>query len=146
MGVLTVGILGLPFGSLGTKCHLGVLGQSDIWALVPWPGIKFTIRGKVVASPKYMPWWVLWIRVCLWFVHAPKCSNYALINLLFGLCKFAWVIEMFVNLLSPISELQHALRPSKCCELGNTPQFLLFPLVFFLDLQWVHRGAWWCVR
>jgi hypothetical protein len=32
--------------------HLGVLGQNDIWVLVPWLGTKYTIRGKVVASPK----------------------------------------------------------------------------------------------
>jgi len=24
--------------------------------LVPWPGTKYTIRGKVVASPKSRPW------------------------------------------------------------------------------------------
>ncbi len=28
------------------------------------------------------------INVCSWFVHAQKCSNYALTNLLFDLCKF----------------------------------------------------------
>jgi hypothetical protein len=42
--------------------HLGVLGQNDIWVLVPWPGIKYTIRGKVLASPKFgqlflVPFW-----------------------------------------------------------------------------------------
>jgi hypothetical protein len=42
-----------------------------------------------------------WVRVCSWFVRAPKCSNYTLTNLLFGLCKFVWVIELLVNLLSP---------------------------------------------
>jgi hypothetical protein len=59
--------------------HLGVAGQNDIWVLVPWLGTKYTIRGKVVASPKFGLWWVLWIRVCLWFVLAPKvlqlCTN-----------------------------------------------------------------------
>jgi hypothetical protein len=34
--------------------HLGVLGQNDIWVLVPWPGTKYTIRGKV-ASAKFGP-------------------------------------------------------------------------------------------
>jgi hypothetical protein len=28
------------------------------------------------------------INVCSWLVHAQKCSNYALTNLLFDLCKF----------------------------------------------------------
>ncbi len=52
--------------------RLGISGQNDIWVLVPWPGAKYTIRGKVVASPKFGPWWVLWICVCSWFVRAPK--------------------------------------------------------------------------
>jgi hypothetical protein len=82
--------------------HLGFSGQNVIWVLVPWTGIEYIIRGKVVASPKSGPWWVLWICVCPWLVRAPKCSNYALSNLLFGLCKCVWVIELFVNLLNPI--------------------------------------------
>jgi hypothetical protein len=82
------------------KCwdsHLGVLGQNDIWVLVPWPGTEYTIRGKVMVSLKFELWWVLWIHGCMWLVHAPKCSNYALTNLLFGLCRSVWVIELRVN-------------------------------------------------
>ncbi len=94
-------ISGFPFGSPR---------QNDIWVLVPWPGTKYTIKGKVVVSPKFEPWWVLWVRVCSWFVYAPKWSNYALTNL-FGLCRSVWVTKLLVNLLSPISELQHAPLP-----------------------------------
>jgi hypothetical protein len=50
-------------GTLETKWHLGV---------GPWPNTKNTIRWKVMASPKFKPWWILWVCVCLWFVHAPK--------------------------------------------------------------------------
>jgi hypothetical protein len=42
-GIPTVGILGLPLGSPETKSHLDV---------APWKGAEYTIRGKVVASPK----------------------------------------------------------------------------------------------
>ncbi len=59
--------------------HLVVLRQNDIWVLAMWPNKKYTIRRKVVASPKFGSWWVLWVCVCLWFVcvylwfvHAPK--------------------------------------------------------------------------
>jgi len=31
-------------------------GQNDIWVLILWPSIKYIIRGKVVASPKFGPW------------------------------------------------------------------------------------------
>jgi len=48
-----------------------------MWA--SWRGTKYTIRGKVVASPKSGAWWVLWVRICLWLVLAPKmfqlCTN-----------------------------------------------------------------------
>jgi hypothetical protein len=53
--------------------------QNAIWMPVPWPNIEYTIRGKVVASPKSRSWWVFWVRVCPWFVYAPKvlqlCTN-----------------------------------------------------------------------
>jgi hypothetical protein len=52
--------------------HSGVLGQNDIWVPVPWLSTKYTIRGKVVASPKFGPWWVLWVWICPWFVLALK--------------------------------------------------------------------------
>jgi hypothetical protein len=88
---------------------------------VPWPGTKYIIRGKVVTSPKSGPWWVLWVRVCSWFVRAPKCSNYTQTNLLFGLCKSMWVIELLVNLPSP-----HPRAPT--CP-------------FSLELLWVREHA-----
>jgi hypothetical protein len=33
-----------------------VLGQNDIWVLGPWPRTEYTIRGKVMASPKSKSW------------------------------------------------------------------------------------------
>jgi hypothetical protein len=82
--------LGLPLGSLGTKWHLG-------------PGLmdkhKVYYKGRVVASLKFGPWWILWVHVCLWFVRAPKCSNYALTNLLFGLfglCGWLYCLSIFL--------------------------------------------------
>jgi hypothetical protein len=111
--------------------HLGVSGQNDIWVLVSWLGKKYIIRGKVAASLKFGSWWVLWIRVCSWFVRAPKCSNNTLTNLLFGLCRSMWVIELLVNLPSPISKLQHTPLPPKCYKPGSTPQFRLLPLFTF---------------
>jgi hypothetical protein len=59
--------------------HLGVSRQNAIWMLVMWLTTKYTIRGKVVASPKSGPWWILWVRICPWLVLAPKvlqlCTN-----------------------------------------------------------------------
>jgi hypothetical protein len=36
-----------------------ISGQKAIWMWPPWRGTKYTIRGKVVASLKSGPWWVL---------------------------------------------------------------------------------------
>jgi hypothetical protein len=40
--------------------------------LVLWPTTEYTIRGKVVASTKSRPWWILWVWSCMWFILAPK--------------------------------------------------------------------------
>jgi hypothetical protein len=94
--------------------HLGVPGQNAIWMWALWRGTKYTIKEKVVAPPKSRPWWVLWVRICLWFVLAPK---------MFKLCTnqlVVWFVQVRVNswcfslFLVPILELQHAsLNPPK---------------------------------
>jgi len=38
------------------KVIVGVPGQKAIWMWAPWRGAEYTIRGKVVASPKSGPW------------------------------------------------------------------------------------------
>jgi hypothetical protein len=75
--------------------NLGVLGQNDIWAKH-----KEYYKGKVVASSKSRLWWVLWIRARGLSMHQ-KCSNYALTNLLFSLCKSMWIIDPFVTHSNP---------------------------------------------
>jgi hypothetical protein len=80
--------------------HFGVPRQNNIWVLVPWIGIKYIIKGKVMASPSLGR-----DEFCEFvFIHDSsmdqKCSNYALTNL-FNLCRSVWIIELLVNLLSP---------------------------------------------
>jgi hypothetical protein len=110
--------------------------------LVPWPATEYTIRGKVVASPKFKPWWVLWVRICSWLVLAPKvlqlCTNQLVV----------WFMQVRVSdwslviLPSPIPELQHALLPLKCYKLGSVPQLLVFSL-FSLQIHiWVYQRVW----
>ncbi len=36
--------------------HVGVLGQKAIWMWPLWAAIEYTIKGKVVASPKSGLW------------------------------------------------------------------------------------------
>jgi hypothetical protein len=82
------------------------------------------------------------------FVHQ-KCSNYTLTNLLFGLCKSMWIIDMFFTLPSPHPEAPTLPFTPKCCEARGVPQLLILPLCSTLDLELnlsrslgVHQS--WC--
>jgi len=67
--------------------NLGVPRQNDIWVHAPSLGTKNTIMGKVVAypSPGCGEYYGS-VFACGLSMHQ-KYSNYALTNLLFGLCK-----------------------------------------------------------
>jgi hypothetical protein len=83
--------------------------------------------------PKIGPWWILWIRVCLWVVCVSKviqlCSNQLVV----------WFVQIHVNSW-PTCHLSYSLSqnsntpflPPKCCELKNIPQ-LFFSLFSPLD-------------
>jgi hypothetical protein len=63
-----------------------------------------------------------------------KCSNYALTNLLFGLCKSVWIIDPFVICLSPHPEaLARLLTPEMLLARERTLTPYL-SIVFTLDL------------
>jgi hypothetical protein len=117
--VPTLGISKFPLGNPKTKCHLDAS-----------PMAKHIVyyKGKVVASPKSGPWWVLWIRVCPWVVLARKvlqlCTNQLVV----------WFVQVRVSdwllviLPSLILEPHHAPLPPKCSELRNVTQLLILPL------------------
>jgi hypothetical protein len=115
--------------------NLGVLGQNDIWVLASWPNTENTIRGKVVASRKSGPWWILWICVCSWLVCAPRVLQLCTTNFLFGLCKSIWIIDLLVTWPSPHPGDLACPSTSKCYKPGNVPQFFILPLFSFLDSQ-----------
>ncbi len=80
--------------------NLGVLRQNNIWVQPSWLIIENTIKGKVMASPKFRLWWILWIRICPWLISHQKWSNYVLTNL-FGSCKSVWIVDSFIIRRSP---------------------------------------------
>ncbi len=115
-GIPIVGISKFPLGNPRTKWHLsaGPVAMHRVY-----------YKGEGGGFPQV---WAMvnFVSPCLLMnAHAPKCSNYALTNLLFGLCRSMWVIELLVILLDLILELQHALLPPKCCKLRSAPQLLL---------------------
>jgi hypothetical protein len=110
----------LNFENFGTL-NLGVLGQNDIWVQAQWACIDNTIRGKMVAPPSPSCG-----ESCeSVFAHASlvhqKCSNYALTNLLFDLCKSKWIIDPLVIHPSPISKPNTPLYPKVLQSKEHTP-------------------------
>ncbi len=99
-----------------------------------------------MASPKFRPWWILWVQVCPWLILAPKvlklCTN-QLIVLFVQICVSDY---MLVILRSPILEFQHTHVPPKCYKIGNVPRFFVLPLFSFQTYIWVYQGAWECVK
>ncbi len=105
--------------------HLGVLRQNDIWVLILCGQAHSIIQGG--------RWWLPptlscdesyeSMFVCASSMHQ-KCSSYALTNLLFGLCKFMWIIDFLINLHSPNPEAPAQPFTPMCCELRNTPLYL----------------------
>jgi len=83
--VWVVGISKLLLKSPGTKWHLGAS---------PVAKHKVYYKGKVMASPKSGPWWVLWVRVCPWLILTPKmiqlCINQLVVWFCAGPCE--WLI------------------------------------------------------
>jgi hypothetical protein len=86
VGVPTLGILRLPFGSFVTKWHLGdgLMARHRIyykggWWLPPNPGCGESCEPELACGSS---------------MHQ-KCSNYALTNLLFGLCRSQRIIDVY---------------------------------------------------
>jgi hypothetical protein len=92
VGVPVVGILGLPLGSPGTKCQLGA-------GLVAKHRVYY--KGEVVASPKFGPWWVLWVWVCPWLIRAPKVLQLCTNQLVIWFVQVVWVIDCLSFFLVP---------------------------------------------
>jgi hypothetical protein len=124
--VPTVGILRLPLGSPGTKWHLGAS---------PMARHRVYYKGEGGGFPQVRAM-VSLVNLNLHVARpCTKVLQLCITNLLFSLCRSMWVIELFVNLPSPILELQHAPLPPKCCKSTNVPQLILLPLFSPLGSQ-----------
>jgi len=85
-------------------------------------------------ATKFGPWWVLRVRVCLWFVHDQKCSNYALTNLLFSFCKSVWMVDLIVTHSTPHPKaLACPYYPFEMLRVKEHPSTLFSPLFSFLN-------------
>jgi hypothetical protein len=68
-----------------------------IWMWAPWRGAEYTIRGKVVASPKSEQWWVLCVRVA----RGESCvSVLPVVNLVCPCCPW-WILCVLLLVVRP---------------------------------------------
>jgi hypothetical protein len=118
--------------------------RKAIWMWVPWRVTEYTIRGKVVASPKSGPWWVLCVRVARGWSQHQRCSNYALTTLC-GLCAGPCEWISLSILPSPIPELQHAPLPLKVLWAWERIPTPPSSVVFHLDSHLSLARSWECV-
>jgi hypothetical protein len=136
--VLILGISGPP--------TWGVPRQNDIWVQTLWPCTKNTIRGR---------WWLPPSsgrgESCeSMFAHGlsmhQKCSNYALINLLFSFCKSVWIIDLLVTLPNPHPGAPTCPSTPKVLQAREHTPTAYPSIVFTLwTCSWVHQGVWGCV-
>jgi len=67
--------------------------KKTIWMWASWRGTKYIIKGKVVAFPKFGPWWVLWVQICPWLILTPKVLQLCTNHLVLVLCRCVWVVD-----------------------------------------------------
>ncbi len=129
-----LGIWGLPFGSFGTKWHLGASPVARHKEYYKGEGGGFPQVQVVVSLVKSM--------LVRGSFMQQKCSDYALTNLLFGLCRSLWVIDLLDNLPSLDPRAPTCPSTPKCYKLGSAPNSFSFCYLHLWTHNWVHQGAW----
>ncbi len=131
----------VPIGFALYRCNCKTLIAKDSWFLLPMATLDTKALGDILWGGR---WWLPpssgrdesceFVFAYDSSVHQ-KCFNYALTNLLFGLCKFMWIIKLFVIFPSPIPKLQHTLLPPKFCEPRSVSQLFILSMFSHLNLQ-----------
>ncbi len=122
--------------------HLGVPWKNAIWMWASWRGTKYTIRGKVVASPKSKLWWVLWVRIYPWLVLAPIVFQLCTNHLVLVLCKFVWVVEACQFFLVRSQSSSTPLYPFKVLRVREHASTPYSSVVFSLDSHLSPSRSW----
>jgi len=133
VGVPNLKILGLPTWE-----------SLDKMTLAPWPNTKNTIRWLPPSSSHGESCESMFVHVSS--MHQ-KCSNYALTNLLFGLYKSMWIIDLLV--IHPNPHPKALARPSTFKVLQAKEQtptlypFVVFTFGFVIEFIKKLGGASW---
>ncbi len=127
--------------------NLGVLRQNDIWVQAPWPSIENSIKEKVVASPSPGHGESCKSMFGRGSIVHQKCSNNALTNLLFGLCRSMWIIHLLVSLPNPHpGALACPSTPKVFRTKERSPTPYPSNAFAFWTCSWVHQRVWGCIK
>jgi hypothetical protein len=130
MGIQSRGSLNFQnFGEFQDS-NLGVPGQNDIWVQAPNPSRDESCEFVFARGSS---------------VHQ-KCSNYALANLLFGLCKSMWIIDSLVTLPNPHPRAPTCPSTFEVLWAKECTQLLLFLLFSPWTPNWIYQKTWGCVK
>jgi hypothetical protein len=132
VGIPTLVILGLPFGSPGTKCHLdvGLLERHIVF-----------YKGEGGSFPQVRAVVNLVSSSCPWFILTPKVFQLCTNQLVLVLCRFVWVVEACQFFLIPSWAPTCSSTLPKCCESGNVLQLLTLSLFSVWTHIWVLQGV-----
>ncbi len=100
----TLAILGLTFGSPGTKSHLDV---------APMESYRIYYKGEGGGFPQVRAVVSLVCWSCPWLVLAPKVLQLCISHPVLVLCRFVWIIEACQFFLVPFRNSSMPLYPSK---------------------------------
>ncbi len=132
-GVLGVGILGLPLGSLETKCHLDV---------APVERHREYCKGECGGFPQVRTMVSLVNPSCLWFVLAPKVLQPCTNHLVLVLCRSMWAIEACQFSLVPFQSSSTLLYPSKVLWARERAPTSYSFVVFYLRPTFESLKSW----
>jgi hypothetical protein len=122
VGIPIVGISRLPFGSCGTKWHLGADPVAMHKVYYKGEGGGFPQVRAVMSLGSLC---LLVARLC---TKVFQLRTNQLVVWFVQVCVSNWCLSL---LLVPILELQHAPLPPKCYEPGSVPQFFTLSLFSF---------------
>jgi hypothetical protein len=122
----------LPIGSPRTKNHSDVAHVERC---------KIYYKGKLVASPKSGPWWVLYVRVVRG-VLAPKVLQLCINHFVLILCRSVWVIEACQFFLVPSWSSNTPLYPFIVLQSREWPWLLVLPPFSVWDSRLSPSRSW----
>ncbi len=75
------------------------------------------------------------------FVHQ-KCFNYVITNLLFGLCRLIWIIDLLVTRSNPHPGAWTCNSTPKVLRMRECTQHFFLLLFSFWARIWINQGVW----